>query len=95
MMLRVFTIKDRATECYHNPFYLLTVAEAKRIFTQMANDPESKISSNPEDFTLFHIGDFDNNTGFVNQDQGLVNLGNAQEYKEREEQRLLKLVKEK
>jgi len=76
----MFTIFDKASEAYHQPFFLLTVAEAKRAFTNMANDETSKINCYPQDFQLFHCGEYDNSTGLITQDQGLVNLGYAHEY---------------
>lgn len=80
MKLRIFTIYDRATEAFHQPFFLLTVAEAKRGFFHMANDPESKIHVHHADFQLFHIGDYDNATGIIDTSQGNVSLGTATEY---------------
>lgn len=83
MKMRVFTVLDDATGTYSTPFYMLTVAEARRAFEQMANDKETKIGAHPHDFKLFHIGEFDNETA-IHKPIGFVDLGYASEYKEHE-----------
>lgn len=80
MKMRMFTIYDKATQAFHLPFFMLTVSEAKRTFADMANDENSKIHHHHTDFTLFHIGDYDDATGYITTDQGHVSLGMATEY---------------
>lgn len=84
MKRRMFTILDNATAVYSVPFYMLTVAEARRGFEALANDKESKIGMHPHDFKLFHIGEFDDETCKVDTSMGFVDLGYAAEYKEHE-----------
>ena len=62
MILQVFSIHDSKAAAYLAPFFQPTSALAVRMFTDAANDPESNICRHPEDFTLFHMGSYDNET---------------------------------
>ena len=64
MILQVFTIYDSKVEVYMKPFYALTKREAIRMFADGIKDTKesSMIAKHPEDYTLFHIGDFDDST---------------------------------
>ena len=77
MLLKVFSIYDSATKAYHQPFFMLTNAEAIRAFSNMAIDPESNICKHSSDYHLFFLGTYDNATGYINQDENIKNLGSA------------------
>lgn len=62
MILNKYTIYDTALEAYHQDYTLETDLIAIREFTQMVNS-ETKIAQNPEDYSLWRIGTFDNQTG--------------------------------
>ncbi len=59
MKLEIFDIFDSATGSYARPFFMLTKSEASRAFVDIINDDKSAIHKHPEDFTLFHLGSFD------------------------------------
>lgn len=61
--LEAYTIYDTKAESYERPFYIPTEAMAVREFAAMANDPQHYVGRNPEDFHLFHCGNFDTQTG--------------------------------
>lgn len=63
MQLKIFSIRDTKTEIYNRPFYCLTNGEAERNFRDIANDDKSKISQHPEDYDLYYLGEFDDNSG--------------------------------
>ena len=63
MQYKVFSIYDKLTEVFNQPFYLLTASEAIRAFKNMAEDPASQISKNKIDFNLYQVGTYDNATG--------------------------------
>jgi len=84
MILKVFCIYDSAIEAYNQPFFMLTQKEAIRAFTNLANDPESKIHQNPTDYHLYFIGAWDNATGYLTQDTKLLSLGDARQYQTKE-----------
>lgn len=81
MLLKVFSIRDTAAEAYNQPFFMLTQAEAIRIFTNMANDPESNISKHSSDYHLYYLGTYDNQTGYFSQDKEILNIGRADSFK--------------
>lgn len=63
--MKMFSVRDTKTEIYGPPFYSITHGEAERSFRQLANDPQSKVNKFPEDFDLYHIGEFDDETGKI------------------------------
>ena len=80
MELKVFSIHDKATQAFNQPFFMLTNSEAIRAFQNMARDPDSQISKNPLDFHLYRLGTYDNTTGEVTND--LHDLGAAALFKQ-------------
>lgn len=64
-MLKIYTIRDSKGEYYTAPFFKNTDAEAIRDFRGLATDDKSTISKNPEDYDLYRLGTFDNQTGHI------------------------------
>ena len=66
MLYQIFTIYDSKAQNYHIPYQFKNEAIAIRQFGDMCNDPETTISKHPEDYTLFHLGAWDdqNSTPF-------------------------------
>jgi hypothetical protein len=62
MILKIFSVYDAKAASYVTPFYQTTIGLAERIFTDEANNPESSLNKHAEDYTLFLIGEFDQNT---------------------------------
>nr|QJB19352.1 MAG: nonstructural protein [Microvirus sp.] len=54
----IFTIYDSKVESYSPPFYARSVAEGIRTITSTLKNAESQLSQYPEDFSLYHIGTF-------------------------------------
>lgn len=65
MKLNMYSIFDAASGLYSRPFFTQADAEAKRSFTDIAQDAEHPIGKHPDDYTLFRIGMFDDNTGKI------------------------------
>lgn len=65
MELKIFTIRDSKGEIFHPPFYCKTHGEAERTFRELAKDPNSLISKYPEDYDMYALGTYDNNTGKI------------------------------
>lgn len=63
MELKAYSIRDSKGEIYHNPFFKHTHGEAERDFTTAVNDDKSTLHQFPDDFDLYHIGSYDNQTG--------------------------------
>ena len=80
MILKAFSIYDVKSEAYSPPFFQNTVGLAVRMFTEAANDPETRIAKYPTDFTLMEIGTFDDSSGTIKPHDANVPLGAALEY---------------
>ena len=62
MKLEIFTIYDAKAESYTTPFFQPKFGIAERLFSDEVNNPESNLHKHPEDYTLFNIGTFDQDT---------------------------------
>lgn len=81
MILKVFCVYDSKAEAYLTPFFLPTVGQALRAFSDTANDNTTNIYRHPGDYTLFQVGEFDAVAGKFLQHDAKINLGMAQEFK--------------
>lgn len=79
-LLKVFTIYDSKAETYLIPFYARANGEAIRTFINMAKDDTHPVGQNPEDYTLFRIGMFDQEKGIVAGLKAHEPLGKAIDY---------------
>lgn len=63
MILKVFSIRDSKGEIYMQPFFQKTAGEAERSFKTLVQDDKSTVSKYPEDFDLYYLGEYDDQTG--------------------------------
>ena len=63
MKLNAYTIYDVASGVYLRPFFSQADGQAIRGFKDIATDADHEIGKHPEDYTLFRIGSFNDNTG--------------------------------
>lgn len=63
MILNAYSIRDIKAAIYHNPFYKSTDGEAIRDFTSACSDEKTNLGKYPEDFSLYNVGAYDDNTG--------------------------------
>lgn len=61
--LLMFSIKDHKAGAFITPFFLPNEAMAIREFEHCCNDPEHQFQRYPQDYTLFHLGEFTPSTG--------------------------------
>ncbi len=80
MKLKVFSIYDSKAEAFIQPFYSQTTGTAVRSFEQACNDRASDFNKFAGDYTLFELGEFDQNTAEFTPLQTIVNLGVAITY---------------
>lgn len=59
MKYEIFAIHDVKANAFMRPFFLPNVSMATRTFSDIVADPQSDIYKNPADYTLFHLGSFD------------------------------------
>lgn len=65
MKTNAYSIRDVKADVFHAPFFMPTDGAAVRAFADVANDTGTQIGRHPADFTLFHIGSFDDATGYL------------------------------
>jgi len=65
MEKKIFSIRDSKTETFGQPFYQHTHAEAERNFSKLVKDDKSTINSFPEDFDLYYLGTYNDQTGLI------------------------------
>lgn len=63
--LQIFSIYDKKAVAYQNPFFYHQKGQALRAFEDAVNDPQIAFNKHPEDFSLFHIGEWDDSTGTI------------------------------
>jgi len=65
-------VKDRAIDAYNRPFTVPTIGAAIRSFTDEVNRKDSEMYAHPEDYDLYELGTFCDNTGtFLPADGGV------------------------
>lgn len=76
MKLLAFSVHDSKAEAFVKPFFDVTRGSAIRNFTDAVNEEGSQFNRHGEDYTLYHVGEFDQEMGhFVPMEP--VSLGNA------------------
>lgn len=76
MIHKIYSVYDSKSQTYTLPFFQGTKAQAIRTFTNMSKNPEHQFCMNPEDFTLFEVGEYDDILGTITQDK-IVSVGLA------------------
>jgi hypothetical protein len=82
MNVQLFAVYDAAAMRFIEPFPAPTIEFAIREFRSTVNREGSQIHKYPEDYTLFHIGEFDQETGFLLPLQAPHSLGVAITFKD-------------
>jgi len=81
MITQVFTVFDAKTAAYLFPFQEQSTGGALRSFIDAIEQPDHMFSKHAADFTLFHIGSYDNLTAKFTQFKTPEPLGVASELK--------------
>lgn len=63
MKLPAYAVFDKKALSYNRPFFVHNDQVAKRIFVNEVANPDSDLSHNPEDFILYRIGSYDDQSG--------------------------------
>lgn len=75
MIHRVYSVFDEKAAVYMLPFFAKSHEVALRSFATAALDPEHDFGRWGGDFTLFHIAEFDDDTGELKPRDAFMNLG--------------------
>lgn len=80
--MRIYSIYDSKAQYFGTPVFQRNAAEAIRSFSKVVNDGRSLPSDCPEDFVLFELGEFDEQTGKVIPHAAPLSLTGALQLKE-------------
>lgn len=62
MITKVFSLYDSKAQAFGPPFYMQTRGMAVRALADTVQDNNSMVSRHPEDYVLYQIAEFDDNT---------------------------------
>lgn len=80
MIYGMFTVYDAKAEAFLPPFILPKTTMAQRTFSDCANSDTHQFGANPEDYTLFKLGNWDDESGKLDELETPRSLGLALEY---------------
>lgn len=80
MIQKMFTIYDSKALAFLPPFFLNEKGQAARTFADCCNSTDHQFGAHPEDYTLFYIGTFDNESGVVDTLLAHESMGLGLEY---------------
>jgi len=63
MKLNAYSIYDTASGTFMRPFFTTADGQALRSFKDISTDADHEIGKHPEDYTLYRLGIFNDNTG--------------------------------
>lgn len=67
--MKIIAIRDRAVDAFGRPIFTRTANEGIRSFIDEINNPESPMNAHPEDYDLYILGDYDEDTGQIIPEQ--------------------------
>ncbi len=77
MILLAFSVFDAAAEAYMAPTFMQTKGQAIRSFADAVNEEGHSFARHAADYTLFHVGMFDESTGMLKPLDIPDSMGNA------------------
>ncbi len=80
MIHKMFVIYDSKANAYMQPWFLTQNGMAVRAFSDCVNSDDHNFSRHPEDYTLFSLGEFDDQTAKITRAEP-ISLGNGVQYK--------------
>jgi hypothetical protein len=63
MILKICAVRDQAVDAFARPYFVPTTGLAIRSFTDEVNreSDDNQLYKHPKDFTLYELGDYDDN----------------------------------
>lgn len=65
MKQQLLAVRDRQLNAFMQLWPAQTIGLGLRAFTDLVNDTSSEMHKHPEDYELYHIGEYDDQTGTV------------------------------
>jgi hypothetical protein len=66
MQKQIFSVFDSKSKVFSTPFFSHNINTALRDFAHASNDKSTDLYRYSTDYTLFHIGSFDEDSGIIN-----------------------------
>lgn len=65
MKMKIYAVRDRATDQYGTPMFFVASGQAMRSFTDEINraEKDNQLYQHPDDFDLYELGEYETNTG--------------------------------
>lgn len=79
MIQNIYTVFDAKAQTYMTPFFVPNDQVAKRALVNLLTDPTHQFSKNPEDFSLYHIGEYDDASAALHVPQQIQCIGRCHE----------------
>ncbi|AXH71833.1 MAG: nonstructural protein [Microviridae sp.] len=80
MKVKVFSVLDSKLGSFAQPWFSPNTETGIRAFVEAARDPSTTLGKYPEDFSLYLLGEFDDDTGQFTQSTP-TSLGTAASFK--------------
>lgn len=80
----VYAVYDSKVKYFHQPMFMRNKGEALRSWENVANEKDHAISRHPEDFILFELGEYDDQTAQITMLKTPESLGMASQFKRTE-----------
>lgn len=64
-MAKVCAVRDRAIDAFMQPMFVQATGQAIRAFMDECNRADSPIAAHPEDYDLYLIGEYEENSGLL------------------------------
>ena len=74
---KMYSVYDSKAQVWMKPIYMRADGEAIRAFKASIADSNHQFGMNPADYTMFGIGEFDDDKGIAVAYDTFVNLGNG------------------
>lgn len=81
MILQKFIVHDAKAQAYLRPFYIPTIGMAVRTFEETCNETGHEFNKWPQDYSLYHCGEWDDQSGDETPLEAKLHLGTASNFK--------------
>lgn len=65
MLHKLLAVHDRAMDAYDRPWCVPSIGAAIRAFQDSVNDTQHPMNKHPDDYDLYHVGDYNDHTGEI------------------------------
>ena len=78
--MKVYSVYDGKAQAFNQPFFMRTDGEVLRSFSEVVNEKGHQFNKHAGDYTLFQIGEFDEQSGMISPLNTPRSLGLALEF---------------